>query len=130
MQVFHPFNPVAQPLAPLCPPPQQPAIMPAVPPKSLPANISVTEKPKDILKFLLPFMDMEIQYDHNIHIMQELQKQQIYILHGHELYQMFIGRQEKRLSLVAVLEGSVRHVEPLGAKVCLKIYRNYFHSKF
>ncbi|KAM7350998.1 female sterile (1) M3 [Cochliomyia hominivorax] len=115
VQLFHPFNPATQPLVPLCPPPQQQTILPA--PKPIPANTTVMEKPKDNLKFLLPFMDMEIQYDRNIFIMQEPQKQQIYILHGHELYQMFISRQEKRLSLLAYLEGSVRYVEPLGAKI-------------
>ncbi|XP_065356106.1 uncharacterized protein fs(1)M3 [Calliphora vicina] len=115
MQVFHPFNPAIAPLVPICPPPQQQLMTPPL--KISPANTTVLEKPKDNLKFLLPFMDMDIQYDRNIHVMQDEQNQQIYILHGHELYQMFISRQEKRLSLLGLLEGSVRHVEPLGAKI-------------
>ncbi|XP_023294631.2 uncharacterized protein LOC111677697 [Lucilia cuprina] len=91
--------------------------MPPLPLNILPANNTAEERSNDNIKFILPFMDMDVQYDRNIYVMQEEQKQQIYILHGHELYQMFIGRQEKRLSLLGFLEGSVRHVEPLGAKI-------------
>lgn len=129
MQIFRPFNPALRPQLPICPPSQQqypmtkefqhPAVPPPLAPLPVTANTRTTakEKPNENMKFVLPFMDMEVQYDRNIHVMQEVVQQQIYVLHGHELYQLFVSRQEKRLSLMGYLEGSVRQMEPLGAEV-------------
>ncbi|XP_075152471.1 female sterile (1) M3 [Haematobia irritans] len=69
------------------------------------------------INFLLPYLDIDIQIEHNIHIVQNAEDREMFVLHGHEFYQLFLGRQEKRLSLMAYLEGNVKIIEPLGVEM-------------
>ncbi|XP_011191954.1 uncharacterized protein LOC105218217 [Zeugodacus cucurbitae] len=98
---------------------------PATPPKASKCaqHKSASTVPKNALQFRLPFMDMNIQNERNLHIMQESSKQQLFILHGNELYVLIVSGEEKRVSLVGMLAGGVRQHEPIGAEVIA--WRNY-----
>ncbi|XP_030379121.1 uncharacterized protein LOC115627546 [Scaptodrosophila lebanonensis] len=67
----------------------------------------------------LPFMDMEIQHEHQVQIMREPEQEQIFVLHGHELLQLFVSKNEKRLVFLGTLAGRIQaqKLEPLGAEV-------------
>lgn len=83
------------------------------------ASASKAEKSQSYgLRFRLPIMDVDIQNQRNMRLLQESQKQLLFILHGNELFQLFIGREEKRLSLIALLDGNVKDAEHIGAEVC------------
>lgn len=71
-------------------------------------------------------MDMNIQNERNLHIMQEISKDQIFVLHGNELYVLIVSGVEKRLSLVGMLAGGVRQHEPIGAEVRVKTIYAFF----
>nr|XP_014086969.1 uncharacterized protein LOC106615318 [Bactrocera oleae] len=94
---------------------------PPIPSKCAPK--SSTSVPKNALQFRLPFMDINIQNERNLHIMQEISKDQIFVLHGNELYVLIVSGVEKRLSLVGMLAGGVRQHEPIGVEVIA--WRNY-----
>ncbi|XP_067624092.1 uncharacterized protein fs(1)M3 [Eurosta solidaginis] len=98
---------------------------PPTPSKCNKSNLtSVPTKPQsNVLQFRLPFMDMNIKIERNLHIMQEIVKQQIFILHGDELYELIVSGEEKRLSLIGVLAGSVKQQDAIAAKVIS--WRNY-----
>lgn len=97
---------------------------PPIPSKCAPK--SSTSVPKNALQFRLPFMDMNIQNERNLHIMQEISKDQIFVLHGNELYVLIVSGVEKRLSLVGMLAGGVRQHEPIGAEVRVKTIYAFF----
>uniref|UniRef100_A0A0K8VMB4 Uncharacterized protein n=1 Tax=Bactrocera latifrons TaxID=174628 RepID=A0A0K8VMB4_BACLA len=111
-QVLRPDAANVVPFAPATPP---------LPSKCAPK--SSTSVPKNALQFRLPFMDMNIQNERNLHIMQEISTEQIFILHGNELYTLIVSGVEKRLSLAGVLAGGVRQHEPIAAEVIA--WRNY-----
>ncbi|TMW50585.1 hypothetical protein DOY81_004320 [Sarcophaga bullata] len=121
MPIFQTFNPSYPPLVPICPQSQhhyhgQQQLLPGFK-QSLANTTSDGNNEQDKLKFLIPFMDMEIQHDRSLLIIQEPLKQKIFILHGHQLYQLTIRHEEKLLTLMGSLQGSVHHVEPIAAQI-------------
>ncbi|XP_073822242.1 female sterile (1) M3 [Musca autumnalis] len=119
---FHPFTPVWFPEPP--PPPPCP-----LHPFPLMGNVEVSphtshfveqikssERPKPI-DFKRPFLDIEIEVERNIHVLQDSIDGGIFIVHGHELFQMFLSHEDKRISLMGYLEGNVKIMEPLGAEI-------------
>lgn len=103
--------------------------VPAISPKpSLCAHKSNTSVPKNALQFRLPFMDMNIRNERNLLVMQEISKNQIFILHGNELYALIVSGEEKRLSLIGLLTGGVWQHEPIGAEVRVKIRYKHIHN--
>ncbi|XP_059221420.1 uncharacterized protein LOC131996022 [Stomoxys calcitrans] len=124
-QQLNPFTPVWQPP----PPPPCPDELPLPhlpqlqmrhisPPQYDVVGIAKPLRNSTDINFMLPFLDIDIQIERSIHVMQNSNEGQreIFILHGHELFQMFLGHKEKRLSLMAYLEGSVKIMEPLTAE--------------
>lgn len=120
MPVFQPHNPFLPPLVPICPQSQSYHQQQQLKSAFEGSNTTNTKDDQDILKFLTPFMDMEIQHDHNLFILEEKLRQQIFILHGNLFYELIINGQEKFLMLMGSLEGSIQHVEPLAVEVCLR----------
>uniref|UniRef100_A0A1I8NVE8 Uncharacterized protein n=1 Tax=Stomoxys calcitrans TaxID=35570 RepID=A0A1I8NVE8_STOCA len=125
-QQLNPFTPVWQPP----PPPPCPDELPLPhlpqlqmrhisPPQYDVVGIAKPLRNSTDINFMLPFLDIDIQIERSIHVMQNSNEGQreIFILHGHELFQMFLGHKEKHLSLMAYLEGSVKIMEPLTAEI-------------
>ena len=124
MPVFQTFNPSLPPLVAICPQSQhqhqQQQLTTAFKQSLANTTASGGNNEQEKLKFLIPFMDMEIQHDRNLMIIQEPLKQQIFILHGHQLYQVIMRHEEKLLTFMGFLQGSVQHVDPLAAQVSLR----------
>lgn len=114
--VFQHSHPLSAPLVPACSPTKY--YTPPADQETVAENVTAVQGAiKSNLTFLLPFLDVQIKYDHTVHVIQEQDGQQVYILHGCDLYQLFVERQEERLSWMASLEGSVGHLEAVGAEV-------------
>ncbi|KAH8411435.1 hypothetical protein KR215_004420, partial [Drosophila sulfurigaster] len=66
----------------------------------------------------LPFMDMELHHEGQLHVLQD--EQLLLVLHGHELFQWHIAGEDKRLVRLGQLEGRVRqHLSAVAAAVVL-----------
>lgn len=110
-QQFRPFTPTWLPEPPPCQLQQ---------PVALQHNAEEHLKPfgnSSQINFVLPFLDIDIEIERSTHVLQDHSEGTVFILHGHELFQIFLGHKEKRISLMGYLEGSVKIVPPLAAKV-------------
>ncbi|XP_060663007.1 uncharacterized protein LOC132796013 [Drosophila nasuta] len=65
----------------------------------------------------LPFMDMELHHEGQLHVLQD--EQLLLVLHGHELFQWHIAGEDKRLVRLGQLEGRVR--QQLSAAVAAAV---------
>ncbi|XP_061394465.1 uncharacterized protein LOC133330021 [Musca vetustissima] len=121
---LHPFRPVwfSEP-----PPPPPPCPLHAFPlikhieqgPPPAPHVVEEVKPPQKStpIDFKKPFLDIEIEVERNIYVVQDPIAGGIFILHGHELFQMFLGHEDKRISLMGYLGGNVEITEPLGAEI-------------
>ncbi|XP_055852983.1 uncharacterized protein LOC129916827 [Episyrphus balteatus] len=69
------------------------------------------------MRFRLPFTDMNIQSVSNLKIIKDVAGQQVFLLHGTELYRLVLERDRKMITLIANLEGAWQESELLGAEI-------------
>ncbi|XP_055918674.1 uncharacterized protein LOC129950781 [Eupeodes corollae] len=69
------------------------------------------------MRFRLPFIDMNIQGVTNLKIIKDVAGQEMFVLHGDELYKLTLERETKMINLIGNLGGGWKESELLDAEI-------------